>query len=257
MSSSRSIAGTVPARLRVVVLCLALAFGGWLTGYAATLGVQGQVFALGYEAEAITQISTSVAFNVVGTGGLALTYLIVRRNGFDRDFTRAFLRLRNPTIWDLAWIVLGLAGAFIVVVGYHSLVEYVDPFGTGGEGETHSSIEQNRNHPVLFLVGIPIAILLTGPGEELLYRGVVQSRLGEAFPTLLAVPLSALVFAAVHLPVYMGEEFGAVLVSLGTVLSLGLYLGTLYELSGSLLVPALIHGCYNAVVYLSNYLTYA
>lgn len=245
------------ARARVVGLCLVLAFGGWLTGYAATLGVQGQVIALGYDAAALDQIAASVAFNVVGSAGLALTYLIVRRNGFDWPFVREFLRLRRPTVWDLAWIVLGLAGALVVVAGYNGFVEYVDPFGTGGEGETHSSIEEGRRYPALFLVAIPIAIFLTGPGEELLYRGVVQSRLDESFPTALAVPLTALVFASVHLPAYMGEEFGAVLVSLGTVLSLGLYLGTLYELSDSLLVPALVHGAFNAFVYLSNYLTYA
>lgn len=231
--------------------------GGWLTGFAATLGVEGQLLLLDVEASAIRRIASSVAFNVVGAGGLALTYLIVRRNGFDWDYIRSFLRIRKPTVWDLGWIVLGLVGAFVVLVGYQALVEFLDPFGVGGEGETHSGIERGRELPVLFLVGIPTAILLTGPGEELLYRGVVQSRLGETFPAPLAVLLSALVFAAVHVPVYMGDQLGTMLVSLGTVATLGLYFGVLYELSGNLLVPALIHGGYNAFVYLTNFLEYA
>lgn len=256
MSSSRSIAA-VPARVRAVALCLLLAVGGWLTGLAATLGVEGQLLALGYSAPAIAQIGSSVAFNVVGAAGLALTYLIVRRRGFDLEFALEFLRLRRPTIWDLAWIAAGLFGAFLVLAGYQALVEFVDPFGVGSDGETHSGIEEGREYPVLFLVGIPIAVFLTGPGEELLYRGVVQSRLGESFPTALAVVLAALVFSVVHLPVYMGDDVGAVLVSLGTIATLGLYLGALYELSGNLVVPALIHGGFNAVVYLTNYLTYA
>lgn len=221
------------------------------------LGVEAQLLATGYDAQAIAQIASSVAFNVVGAAGLALTYLIVRRNGFDLPFALSFLRIRKPTITDLAWVVLGLGGAFMVLSSYHAFIEIVDPFGTGGEGETHSSIEENRQYPVLFLVAIPIAVFLTGPGEELLYRGVIQSRLAESFPTVIAVVLASLVFAVVHFPVYMGDDLGPALVSLGTVLSLGLYLGVLYELSESLFVPALIHGLFNATVYLSNYLTYA
>lgn len=254
-SSRRSTA--ISHRLRVLGLCFALAIGGWLTGFAATLGVELHLLAAGYDIQAIMQIGSSVAFNVVGAGGVALTYLIVRRNGFDLPFVLEFLRIRKPTVWDMLWIAVGLWGAFAVVMGYQVLIEFIDPFGTGGEGETHSSIEDGRQYPSLFLVAIPIALFLTGPGEELLYRGVVQSRLGETFPSSFAVLLSSLVFAAVHLPVYMGEEFGAVLVSLGTVFALGLYLGLLYELSDTLVVPALIHGGYNALVYYSNYVSYA
>ncbi|MDQ2049933.1 CPBP family intramembrane glutamic endopeptidase [Natronolimnohabitans sp. A-GB9] len=257
MSTRRSVATSIPPRVRALGLCLVLAVGGWLTGFAATLGVEIHLLAQGYDAASITQIGASVAFNVVGAGGLALTYLIVRRNGFDRAFVCEFLRVRRPTIRDLAWVVVGLVGAFVVLAGYQTLVELVDPFGTGGEGETHSSIEEGRQYPALFLVGIPIAIFLTGPGEELLYRGVIQSRLDESFPTTVAILLAAVVFTVVHLPVYMGDEFGAVLVSLGTVGSLGLYLGVLYELSDTLVVPAVIHGLFNATVYLTNFLTYA
>ncbi|WP_137289544.1 CPBP family intramembrane glutamic endopeptidase [Natronorubrum halophilum] len=256
MSSRRRISAAVPASVRAVGLCLVIGIVGWFTGFAATLGVEVQLFALGYGAGTVTQLGSAVAFNVVGAGGFALTYLIVRRNGFDRSFVVDFLRLRKPDRWDLVWIVVGLFGAFVVAFGYQAAIELFDPFGTGGEGTTHSGIEQGREYPLLLLLGIPIAILLTGPGEELLYRGVIQSRLGETFPTPLAVPLAALVFAVVHLPVYIGEDPGAVFVSLGTVTALGLYLGTLYELSDTLLVPALVHGAFNAVVYLSNFLAH-
>ncbi|MXV60870.1 CPBP family intramembrane metalloprotease [Natronorubrum sp. JWXQ-INN-674] len=256
MSSRRRISATIPTGARTIGLCLVLAIVGWLTGFAATLGVELHLLALGYGGGTVTQLGSAVAFNVVGAGGLALTYLIVRRNGFDRSFIVEFLRLRKPTRWDLVWIVAGLVGAFVVAFGYQVAIELLDPFGTGGDGTTHSGIEQGREYPLLLLLGIPIALLLTGPGEELLYRGVVQSRLGETFPTALAVPLAALVFAVVHFPVYMGDELGAVFVSLGTVTALGLYLGILYELSDNLLVPALVHGAFNAVVYLQNFLAY-
>lgn len=256
MSTRRRFQVPVPASVRAVGLCLALAIGGWFTGLAATLGAEGHLLVLGYDDATIGQIASSVAFNVVGSGGLALTYLIVRRRGFDLAFVLEFLRIRKPTIWDLCWIVFGLVGAFVVLVGYQAVVEFLDPFGTGGEGETHSGIEQGREYPILLLLGIPIAIVLTGPGEELLYRGVVQSRLAETFPTVIAVILAALVFGVVHVPVYFGDDVGTVLVSLGTVTTLGLYFGVLYELSDNLVVPALIHGLYNSVVYFVNFVEY-
>ena len=256
MSANRWSSMPVPPRVRAIGLCLGLGIVGWLTGFAATLGVEGHLLLFGYTTQTITQLASSVAFNVVGAGGLALTYLLVRRHGFDRAFILEFLRLRKPDRWDLVWVVVGLLGAFIVAVSYQFAIDLFDPFGAGGEGTTHSGIEQGREYPLLLLLGIPIAILLTGPGEELLYRGVIQSRLTETFPTALAVVLAAVVFAAVHFPVYMGDDISAVLVSLGTVTTLGLYLGVLYELSDNLVVPALIHGGFNAVVYLQNFLLY-
>ncbi|SIR95728.1 CPBP family intramembrane glutamic endopeptidase [Natronorubrum thiooxidans] len=256
MFSTQWLLSAVPPRVRALGLCLGLGIAGWLTGFAATLGVEGHLLVVGYRAQTVTQIASSVAFNLVGAGGLALTYLLLRRNGFDRTFILEFLRLRIPDRWDLVWIVAGLFGAFVVAISYQLAIDLFDPFGAGGEGTTHSGIEQGREYPLLLLLGIPIAILLTGPGEELLYRGVIQSRLGETFPTALAVALTAVVFAVVHLPVYLGSDIGAVFVSLGTVTALGLYLGVLYELSNNLVVPALVHGGFNAVVYLQNFLQY-
>ena len=229
---------------------------GYLSGTIAGLGTIGHLSVLGYSTRTVDEIGLSVAVNVVGATGTALSYLIVRRNGFDWRFIADFLRIRTPNRWDLAWAVAGLVGAFIVVTGYQQIVDLIEPLG-GSEGTTHSGIEEGRTYPVLFLVGIPIALLLTGPGEELLFRGVLQSRLKETFPTVVAVVLTALVFGAVHLPVYMGTELSAVVVSIGTVTVLGLYFGTLYECSNNLVVPALVHGCFNATVYLTNYLTYA
>lgn len=241
---------------RAIGLCLVIGLLGYFSGMAAGTGAVGHLSVLGYSTETVDEIGLSVAFNVVGAGGTALTYLIVRRNGFDRAFAVDFLRIRRPNRWDLAWVVVGLVGAFVVLVGYQQVVDVIEPLG-GSEGTTHSGIESGREYPALLLLGIPLALLLTGPGEELLFRGVLQSRLRETFPTAIAVGLTGLVFGAIHLPVYMGTEPSAVLVSLGTVTTLGLYFGTLYELSGTLVVPSLIHGCFNATVYLVNYLAYA
>lgn len=257
MSSTGRFDVAVPAPVRAFLLCLVLGLGGWFSGAAASMLFAGQLYALGYSIQTLDEIALSIAFNVVGLGGLALSYLVLRRQGFDRAFVVDFLRIRKPSAADFAIVVAGLVGAFLLVMVYNVTIEFVDPFGTGSEGTTHSGIEETREYPILFLLAIPLAIVLTGPGEELLFRGVIQSRLRENFSTVAAIVLAGFVFAVVHLPVYAGGDGGQVLVSLGTVTVLGLYFGVLYEATGNLVVPALIHGCYNAIVYLMNYFTYA
>ncbi|WP_254522794.1 CPBP family intramembrane glutamic endopeptidase [Natrinema caseinilyticum] len=255
-SKRRRVGARVKRGTRAVGVCLVVGLFGYASGTVAGVGTIGHLTALGYGTRTVEEIGLTVGFNVVGAGGTALSYMIIRRRGFDRRFVADFLRVRWPTVWDVAWVVAGLVGAFVVMIGFEAVVDLLEPFG-GSDGTTHSGIEEGRTYPALFLVRIPIAVLLTGPGEELLFRGVLQSRLEETFPTVVAVGLAALVFGCIHLPVYMGEEIGAVVVSIGTVTTLGLFFGILYEASDTLLVPALVHGCFNATVYLVNYLSYA
>ena len=257
MRTARRLHRGAPPSVRALAVCLALGLGGWAFGMVASLLAVGHFWLLGYSTQTADEIALSVAFNVVGAGGTAFAYLVYRRNGVDWPFIVSFLRLRRPRLVDVGWVVVGLVGAFVVLIGVNALVELLDPFATDGEGETHSGIEEGRDYPVLFLIGIPLAILLTGPGEELLFRGVIQSRLKESVPTVLAVLGAGLVFGVVHFPAYMGNDLGQVLVSVTTVTALGLYFGVLYEVTNTLTVPALVHGCFNAVVYLLNYLSYA
>ncbi len=78
--------------------------------------------------------------------------------------------------------------------------------------------------------------LLAGIAEELLFRGVIQagleSWLGEATGLLLA----SLVFGLVH---YITRAY-FILATL-----MGLYLGLLYQWTGNLLVPVLVHALYD------------
>jgi len=88
---------------------------------------------------------------------------------------------------------------------------------------------------------------LAGIGEELLFRGVIQPRLadwlGSGAPAIL---ITSILFGLAHLitPMY------AVLAGL-----IGMYLGCLMELTGSLLPPIVAHGFYDfvALVYLTRH----
>lgn len=104
-----------------------------------------------------------------------------------------------------------------------------------------------RSKPHLFLVLMPVSILLVGPGEELLFRGIVQTRLRGAFSSRQAVVVGSVLFAGVHLFSVVGswpERLVAVLVLMLPSLAFGFA----YERRRNLWVPALAHGFYDFVL---------
>jgi len=102
--------------------------------------------------------------------------------------------------------------------------------------------------PALVLLLIPLSLLLIGPGEELLFRGLVQGRLRLSFGPAVAIGLATLVFAIVHYPSLSGPPLGRLLYV--AVISVpGLIFGVAYEYTDNLLVPAFVHGAYNATLF--------
>lgn len=86
-------------------------------------------------------------------------------------------------------------------------------------------------------LGVSIALgAAAGLGEEMLFRGVLQSELGERFGDIAALTSSAVIFGALHAvtPLY------ALLAGLAS-----LYFGELYLQYHNLAVPILCHGLYD------------
>ncbi|MFC6906984.1 CPBP family intramembrane glutamic endopeptidase [Halalkalicoccus tibetensis] len=83
-----------------------------------------------------------------------------------------------------------------------------------------------------------------GPGEELLFRGVIQQILRLRLGILLGIVIASLIFALAHLGSLTGE---GLILTLITYLALSVVLGASYEYSGNLVVPATVHGLFNAI----------
>lgn len=79
---------------------------------------------------------------------------------------------------------------------------------------------------------------LAGVGEELLFRGVLQAGLAGLTGPWPAVALAGLAFGLAH-------SLSRAYFILAT--AMGLYLGALYHLSGSLFVPVAVHALYDAL----------
>lgn len=173
-------------------------------------------------------------------GGIALAYLGIR--GLGQEFVGA----RLPNLRDL-----GIAtGAVVLLFALLAAVNVVVA-ALGVEPAGSQIIEIGGRNPALFPLLIPLSFLLVGPGEELLFRGIVQGTLMESYRPVPAILLASGLFAIPHVFSLTGQGKP---ISIGIVFLLALVLGASYEYSGNILVPSVVHGAFNAVQFGGAYL---
>jgi membrane protease YdiL (CAAX protease family) len=122
----------------------------------------------------------------------------------------------------------------------------------------------NTNSITFF--GVLQPFLLTGPGEELIFRGIVQTSLTNTFPRLLGkrrfpvrlgTLLAALVFGLFHLINLLGVRswWGIAEVALLEVPAtfvLGLAIGHYYDRTGKLWGAIVLHGMYDTLILITR-----
>lgn len=230
--------------LDTLVAAAALAFGGYALGNLALVIMASLVEAGGvpvFGNPLRTQIAGTIAIQGVAFLGGSLVFL-------DAADRWDLLKVRWPSTRDLGWVVVGyllLMGSFYALTIAYGVLG-IDPAESG-------VIAAGRTNPTLLLLLIPLSVLLVGPGEELFYRGVVQGWLRESFGPAGAILAASVLFASIHLPGLLGGSVTGALATLAIIAFLALYLGALYEYTGNLVVPALVHGLYNATQFAIAY----
>jgi len=228
-------------QLRAVGAGIGIGVGGLALGVVLTIGailLAGLVLDVG-PAELI--VLSLLMTQGVGMGSAAVAY--VRWRGVGLEYVSA----RVPSLTEVVWVVV----AYVVALGGVWLVGVLLTLAdapTADNQVTDIAIE----NPEVLLVLIPGSFLLIGPGEELLFRGIVQARIREAFGPVPGVTIASVIFAAVHFVALSGGASGR-LVTVGVLLVPSLVLGATYEYTGNLAVPALIHGAYNATLFIALY----
>ena len=226
------------ARLQTLIVAVALAISGFLVG-AVIVALAAQVLiTLGVPVTrnpGIQLALSTVMLQGVAFGLVALGYLKLRQLGED------FLGVRIPTLRDLGWTVGGFV-LFFALFGALNVVITVLGLPTAQNRIT----EVASRDPMVFLLLVPLSILLVGPGEELLFRGMVQGTLRKGFGAVAAIVLASVIFAVSHAGSLQGQ---GKFTYMAVVFVLALVLGATYERTGNLFVPALIHGSYNAVLF--------
>jgi hypothetical protein len=165
---------------------------------------------------------------------MILTLAVVVQNKQTAEIQYGFQRL--PLIRAQAYALLVFGAVMLVESPLSSGSDWLFDFFRLPHPE-EDSVENFRqlNSVSLIFLFIFQAVIFSPIVEELFFRGYLLTFLKNYTSSLLAIVLSAGVFACAHL------NFGAFL----PLWFLGIVLGVAYEHTGSLLVPMTIHGCFN------------
>jgi hypothetical protein len=156
------------------------------------------------------------------------------------------LRLRVLTLRDLLWIAGGVVAILAAAAGVSQVLAEL-----GVQVAQNQVIVTGQRNPEWYLYMIPVSLLFVGPFEELVFRGGVQGLLRRAWGPAAAVVMASALFGLVHWIALTGS--GSRLSYVAVAATLGLILGAVYERTDNLLVPALVHGVYNSVLFSVQY----
>jgi membrane protease YdiL (CAAX protease family) len=230
-----------------VATALALGVLGPLIALASGVAVLA-IDALAGGLSLAVSVSLSLLFGqYVAFGGLAVGYLAWR--GFDRSGIVSYLGVRVPSLKEIGIVLGGWITILILILVVSTVVGLL-----GTETASNQSAELAMGNPSIIPLFIAASFLVIGPCEEILYRGVVQGRLRESLPAAPSILLSAAIFAAIHVMALTGGA-SARLTTVSILFVPSIVFGAVYEYTENLVVPALLHGLHNAVIFTALYVT--
>ena len=162
-----------------------------------------------------------------------------------------YLRLHGPDRRGWLLVVAGAIGMFGYRIVALLLVQLLDLPVAGNAITDYPGIDVGT----IVLLLVPISILVIGPAEELLFRGVIQRYLEGGYSRSWAIVGTGVLFSLVHLPTtYLANPNPwAVATTLVILFGLSLVLSYLYAWTENLVVPILVHGLYDALVFALAY----
>lgn len=233
-------------RFRAVSTALVLAVVGAALGIVALVVLVNVLTAAGVPVRDSVLLQYGLSVVALQGIGFALTvgaFLAVRgRLDLLRD------RVRVPTLRELGLVVAGIVGLLVTLAAIQAAYAAL-----GVSTPQVEIVERGLENPELMLLMLPLSYLLVGPGEELMFRGTVQGLLREAYTPAPAIVIASVVFALAHVTNVLGAPLAQKAAYLAAIFTLSLLLGALYEYSRNLVVPALVHGTYNALLFLAIY----
>lgn len=164
---------------------------------------------------------------------------------------RAFINNAKALGYGLAcWGVLSVLG-YIMVLAIVSYLFSTDPSSLNLLDRTNPAVPASQN---LAWLMVAASIFVIGPAEEYIFRGFIFGGMLRIFKNkhwLLLAFLSSLLFATVHLYYFLvfgvtSSIFFVNIVAISMALSIAYYIS-----GGNLLIPALLHGLFDATGFLT------
>lgn len=183
----------------------------------------------------------------LGLGAATVAFVYIRTT----DETPSYLDFRVPSRRGVGYVVGGIGVLLAILAAMSFALSYL-----GVSTASHSIERAAREGNAEMLLFVVVASwLFIGPGEELLYRNIIQKSLYETFGEWGAVVVASVVFALGHFLAYWSPNLVRTLVSLVVVFTLSLLLGAVYLRTENTTVPAVIHGTFDAIVFASLYVS--
>ena len=200
---------------------------------------------LSVEGTAGSLVVLFMATHLLGLGGVAAAYAWARDGNLNR-FNFELHPARDTALavgLSLGLFVLALvAGYALQVAGYGTADNAV--MGLVGDD------------PVVIAALVVVSLVAIGPGEEFLFRGVIQGTFRRYVSAVPAVLLASILFALFHYTSLSGTLEEKALYML-VVVVLSLALGAAYEYTENLWVPSVAHGLYDALLFVAVYASLA
>jgi len=221
-----------------------------LFGFLFTLLLSIPIVLIVGQPSNISEILFLSSFEIFGwgLGAIIFMYIIKNRNGYDYF---------NVIYWDkldtikikpfLLWIFIGLIALFSANILITLISSVIDV--EMAENVLFDFVDDN---PVYILYFIPVMLLLVGPIEEFLFRGILQGVIRDFYDVNTGLIVASLGFGLIHIPAAGGLSKEAFIYVITTFL-LGLILGYIYEKRKSILIPSIIHGVYNSILLIGYY----
>lgn len=225
---------------------LALGFSGLLAiaVWANIIVAVGNTLVPGGLPEMLLLAVSAIALGF-GTGSIAIIYFV------STDKSLSYLDFKLPSLKGLGYVVGGIVALFALNIAVSFVLSQI------GVGTASHNIEQTARDgdPTILLWLIPAAFLIIGPGEELLYRNIIQKSLYDTFSKWGAVVVASIVFALAHIPAYAAgaSSASALLSTLTVIFLLSMILGTVYLKTENTTIPALVHGAFDAILFAAMY----
>lgn len=180
----------------------------------------------------------------LGFLGLGILYMTYR--GYNIVEMAKYIGMRTPEPQQLAYVLAGNVAIVLVLAGFLSVINALAGLPDSGAA---SELAQGEIGTALYLGIVAFMLVIVGPAEEIIFRGVIQTRLREQFSVVPAIVLSSLIFTVLHIQIYTvgGGALGAV-IGFTALFVPALIFGYLFERTGNVLVPSLIHGIHNSMI---------
>lgn len=159
---------------------------------------------------------------------------LLRRHGIDPRVQWGSGRLRGVWLLPLAvWIYLVIMGVMLPV---SSVVEHLaERFHWDVTPQYAVELLLEGKNPWRLGWLLFLAVVLAPVSEEILFRGFLHPLLKSRLPVMVAWVVTALIFAAIHFHALTFPQLFVV----------GLVLGAVYEITGSLALCMVVHMCFN------------